>query len=96
MSNFQDFYRSKAKEKAPKVVEKIHSLYPRKMNSFIVEHDKKRMVSEKMTGVDFSDPTKVSFTYDSVNYEFLVADVVFIKRVRTKKYLLRVSVLTIV
>lgn len=91
---FQDFYRSKVSEKAPKVVEKVHSLYPRKMNSFIIEHDKKRMFSEKMENVSFSDPTKITFTYESIDYSILVADIVFIKRVRTKKYLLRVKTLT--
>ena len=91
---FQDFYRSKVSSKASQVVEKVHSLYPRKLNSFIVEHDKKRMVSDKMENVSFSDPTKVTFTYESVNYSFLVADIVFIKRVRTKKFLFRVSTLT--
>lgn len=42
------------------------------------------------------DVTKITFTYDGVNYQLLRSDIQIIKRVRSRKYVAHTNVLTVV
>jgi hypothetical protein len=89
------FLRSKLQsdEKVAKLVEKISSLHPKKSNVFNVDFKGQRFFGEKMDDLDFSDPTKITFTYEEKDYELLLADVTIAKRIRSRKYMFKTNVL---
>ena len=98
MSQTHAFVRSKLKEAAEvtKLVDKVEGIYAVKSNAFNVYFKSQRFFGETMTSVDFSDPTKISFTSGGVDYEFLLADIQIVQRVRSRKYVFKVNVLTTV
>ena len=98
MSQTHGFVRSKLKD-APKLaelVDKVEAIYAKKSNAFNVHYQAQKLSGESMTSLDFSDPTKISFTSGGVDYEFLLADIAIVKRVRSRKYVFKVNVLTVV
>ena len=98
MSTPHAFVRTQLK--TPKLVnylEKIQALQEKKPNAFNVQYDGQRFEGVKMTAFDLTtDPTKVTFTHNAVDYEFLLADIQILKRIRSRKYLFEVKVLTVV
>jgi hypothetical protein len=92
-----DFVRSKLKEtaKVAALLAKISALQAGKPNAFNVDFNGKRFFGEKMSNLDLTtDPTKITFTYEAVNYELLLSDIKIIKRIRCRKYMFKTKVLT--
>lgn len=97
MSN--GFIRSKIKDtvKFAELLAKIEDLKTKKPNAFNVEAASNRFKGEDMTAFDLTtDPTKVTFSHGGTDYEFLLADIQIVQRLRSRKYLFKVKVLTIV
>lgn len=91
------FVRSQLSHKLPDLLVKIEDLKVKKPNAFNVEFGSLRFPGLKMTAFDLTtDPTKVTFTFNAVNYEFLLTDIQIIQRMRSRKYLFKVKVLTTV
>lgn len=93
------FIRSKIKD-APhfaKFLLKLKDIKTKKPNAFNVDYGSTRFSGEKMTAFDLTtDPTKVTFSSDGVDYSFLLTDIQIVKRLRSRKYTFKVNVLTIV
>lgn len=91
------FIRSHLGHKLAALLVKLSALYPVKKNCFNVDFKGAKFEGKLMTALDLTtDPTKVTFTYNAVNYEFLLSDIQIVKRVRSRKYLFEVKVLTVV
>jgi hypothetical protein len=97
MSQPNAFIRSKLQDPAylAKILTKIEGLYASKSNSFNVYYGFQKFHGEHMTLVDFSVPGQISFTYDAVAYTFLVTDIKIVKKIRARKYVFKVNVLTV-
>lgn len=99
MSLPNSFVRSKIKNTAhfAALLAKIEALQAKKQNAFNVYYGSDRLMGVDMTALDLTtDPTKVTFTHGGVDYEFLLTDIKIVKRIRTRKYVFVVNVLTIV
>lgn len=93
------FYRSKLKQpvKLDALIAKIAALVTGKKNAFNVDYKGAKFYGENMTNLDFTTtPTKITFTYNSVNYELLKTNIKMIKRIRSRKYMFETNVLTVV
>jgi hypothetical protein len=81
-------------EKVAKLLEKIAFIYSGKPNAFNVDFKGQRFLGEKMSNLELTaDPTKVTFTYEGVDYELMLADVLIAKRIRSRKYSFKTNVL---
>lgn len=92
------FLRSKLKqsEKVAALLLKIEGIVATgKTNAFNVD-----FAGQKLNGVDMSnldlttDPTKITFTHNSLDYELALSDLKIVKRVRSRKYVFHTNVLT--
>lgn len=94
-----NFIRSKIKNTThfAKFLAKLSVMKAKKHNAFNVEYHGTVFHGEAMTAFDLTtDPTKVSFSHGGLNYEFLLADIKIVIRLRSRKYKFKVNVLTIV
>ena len=99
MSQTHGFLRSKLKEpaKVTALLLKIEAIAAKKPNVFNVDFAGQLFFGEKMSSLDLTtDPTKITFTYDAVNYELLLADIKIVQRIRSRKYKFKTNVLTVV
>ena len=98
MSAPNAFIRSKlSTPKLADYLKKVEDLKAKKPNAFNVQSATLRIAGNKITAFDLTtDPTKVTFTADAVNYEFLLTDIQIVQRLRSRKYLFVVKVLTVV
>jgi hypothetical protein len=99
MSQTHGFLRSKLKEpaKVTALLLKIAAIAAKKPNAFNVDFKGELFFGEKMSSLDLTtDPTKITFTYDAVNYELLLADIKIVQRIRSRKYKFKTNVLTVV
>lgn len=93
------FVRSKIKDTAhfAKLLAKIAGIKAKKPNAFNVDYQGTKFSGELMTAYDLTtDPTAITFSYDGVDYSFLIADLQLVKRIRCRKYVFKVNVLSIV
>jgi hypothetical protein len=93
------FIRSKIKDTVhfAKFLAKLSLMTAGKPNAFNVDFQGNRFHGEFMTAYDLTtDPTKVTFSHGGFNYEFLLADIQLVRRLRSRKYTFKVNVLTIV
>lgn len=93
------FIRSKIKntEQFAKLLAKISGIKSQKPNAFNVDYQGNRFVGESMTVFDLTtSPTAITFTSGGLNYSFLIADLQLVKRIRYRKYVFKVNVLSIV
>ena len=94
-----NFVRSQIKDTAhfKKLLVKIAGIKGVKKNAFNVDFGSTRFHGEDMTAFNLtSDPTMITFSAGGLNYSFLLTDIKIVKRIRTRKYLFVVNVLTIV
>jgi hypothetical protein len=99
MSQTHGFLRSKLKEpaKVTTLLLKIEAIVAKKPNAFNVDFKGLPFYGEKMSNLDLTtDPTKITFTYDAVDYELLLADIKIVQRIRSRKYKFKTNVLTVV
>lgn len=96
MSQPNAFIRSKLQDPTylAKILAKIEGLYAIKSNAFNVYYGFQKFHGEHMTLVDFSVPGQISFTYDAVPHTFLIADIRIVKKIRARKYVFKVNVLS--
>lgn len=96
MSMTNGFIRSKLKNpsKVDNLITKISALVEKKPNAFNVDFKGQKFEGILMSDLDFSDPTKITFTYGAADYELLIADIKIVKRIRTKKYVFKTNILT--
>lgn len=93
------FLRSKLKQpaKLSALLNKVEAILAGKPNAFNVESPEGRFAGEKMSNVDLTtDPTKVTFTYDAIDYEFLLSDISIVDRIRSRKYKFKVKAVSVV
>lgn len=99
MSQTNGFIRSKLKSTAhfAALLLKIEGIVADKPNAFNVDYAGQKFKGEDLTALDLTtDPTKITFTHDAVDYELLLADVKIVKRLRSRKYMFKTNVLTVV
>lgn len=80
-------------------IQKVKDIYSRgKKNVFNVETiEGQRLFGIDMTALDLDgDPSKITFTHNAVDYEFLLSDIQAIFKMRSRKWLFKVKVLTVI
>lgn len=76
---------------------KISGIKASKPNAFNVEYQGNKFAGELMTAYDLTtNPLAITFSHGGFNYSFLIADLQLVKRIRCRKYVFKVNVLSIV
>lgn len=99
MSLPNGFLRTKLKSSSEmtKLLTKLNGILAKKKNAFNLEFRGLKMEGVDMTNVDLlTSPTAITFTHGGVDYSLEKANIVYFKRLRTRKYMFKTNVLTVI